>query len=282
MTKLRIINILSMSALVPLFSAFIFPVMKHEHREYFYSETLFWIWGLPFDSPFSVIVFVFTLPFMLLSIGIIFEIVLLLKSFIVLLKDNEKISAVSSDWIDRGRHIIYLELLWNLWLLIIQFIYPFGIYYIEPPIFLPLVGGVILIIAGNLYRRFDVDEESVLNRGSNLKFMSGLYVFVLVLYWLFFLIFFAFFIFPPLTYLEYVHYYRLLFGIYYFTPTLLILLIVKFDRFLDDVKISNLHEHKRLNTLYITTLVVIGILMLIYFLLNLMILPIYADLFWWD
>jgi hypothetical protein len=219
---------------------------------------------------------------MLISIGIMVEIVLLFKSYIVLFRDNAQIGVVSRDWINRGRHIIYLELLWNLGLLaMVYLVYPFGIYYIEPPMFLPLVGGVMLIIAGNLYRRFDVDEESVLNRGSNLKFMSGLYVFVLVLYCLFFLIFFAFLIFPPFTYLEYVHYYRLLFGLYFFTPMLLILLIVKFDRFLDDVKINNPHEHKRLNKLYITTLVVIGILMLIYFLLNL-ILPIYADLFWWD
>ena len=280
MTKFRIIKILSISALIPLFSTFIFPVMKHEHREYFYSETLFWIWGLPLDSSLTAIAL--TIPFMLISIGILVEILLLFKAYIVLFRDNAQIGVVSRDLINRGRHIIYLELLWNLGLLAMVYLfYPFGIYYIEPPMFLPLIGGVMLIIAGNLYRRFDIDEESVINRGSNLKFMSGLYIFVLVLYWLFFLIFFAFFIFPPFTYLEYVHYYRLLFGLYFFTPTLLTLLIVKFDRFLDDVKINNPHEHKRLNQLYITTLVVIDILMLIYYLLNL-ILPIYAELFWWD
>lgn len=280
MTKFRIINILSISALILLLSAFIFPVMKHEDREYTYRLMLFWIWGLPYYS--SEMVVIFMIPFIFFSIGITVEIVLFLKSYFIFIRDNTKINVVSRDWIIRGREIIYLVLLWNLWILAIYFIWPFGIYYIEPPMFLPLVGGVLLIIAGNLNRRFDVDEEGVLNRGSNLKFMSGLYIFVLGLYWLFFLIFFAFFIFPPFFYLEYVLYYRLLFGLYYFTPMLLILLIVKFDRFLDDVKISNLHEHKRLNTLYITTLVVIGILMLIYFLLNLMILPIYAELFWWD
>ena len=280
MTKFRNINILSISALILLLSAFIFPVMKHEDREYTYRLMLFWIWGLPFySSPKAIILMI---PFMLLSIGILVEIVLFLKSYFIFLRDNTKINVVSRDWIIRGREIIYLVLLWNLWILAIYFIWPFGIYYIEPPMFLPLVGGVLLIIAGNLNRRFDVDEEGVLNRGSNLKFMSGLYVFVFILYSIFFLIFFAFFIFPPFTHVEYVYYYRLLFGLYYYTPMLLILLIVKFIRFLDDVKINSPHEHKRVNKLYTTTLVIIGILMLIYFLLNLNILPIYAELFWWD
>ena len=280
MTKFRIINILSISALILLLSAFIFPVMKHEDREYTYRLMLFWIWGLPYYS--SEMVVIFMIPFIFFSIGITVEIVLFLKSYFIFIRDNTKINVVSRDWIIRGREIIYLVLLWNLWILAIYFFWPFGIYYIEPPMFLPLVGGVLLIIAGNLNRRFDVDGEGVLNRGSNLKFMSGLYVFVFILYYIFFLIFFAFFIFPPITYLEYVYYYRLLFGLYYYTPMLLILLIVKFIRFLDDVKINSPHEHKRVNKLYTTTLVIIGILMLIYFLLNLNILPIYAELFWWD
>ena len=280
MTKFRIINILSISALILLLSAFIFPVMKHEDREYTYRLMLFWIWGLPYYSSEKAVIFM--IPFIFFSIGITVEIVLFLKSYFIFIRDNTKINVVSRDWIIRGREIIYLVLLWNLWLLAIYFIWPFGIYYIEPPMFLPLVGGVLLIIAGNLYRRFDVDEGGVLNRGSNLKFMSGLYVFVFILYSIFFLIFFAFFIFPPFTYLEYIYYYRLLFGLYYYSPMLLILLIVKFIRFLDDVKINNPHEHKLVSKLYTTTLLIIGILMLIYFLLNLYILPIYAELFWWD
>jgi len=265
MTKFRIINILSISALIPLFSTFIFPFIMHQNENY--VVTLFWIWGLPFYSDFRIFIIMF--PFMLFSIGIVVEIIFLLKSYFILRKDNTKIEVVSRDWIKRGRYIVHLELLWILcFLFLIYLYYPHGLYYIEVSIFLPLIGGTMLIIAGNLSGRFDIDKESVLNRGSNLKLIYRLYIFVFILYSIFFLIFFAFFIFPPSNYLESVQFHFLLYGLYYFSPMLLILLIIKFDRFLDNMKINNPHEHKQLNKLYIVTLVIVGILVFIHFLLN--------------
>ena len=265
MTKFRIINILSISALIPLISAFIFPVIMYQSE--YYVVTLFWIWGLPFYSDFRIFIILF--PFMLFSIGIIVEIALLLKSFVFLKKENTQIDVVSRDWIKRGRYIIHLELFWILWLLfLVYFRTPDGFYLIESPMFLPLLGGIMLIIAGNLYGRFDIDKESVLNRGSNLKLIYRLYFFVFILYSIFFLIFFAFLIFPPDNFLEYIQFDFLLYGLYYLSPLLLTLLIMKFDTFLGNIKVNNPHEHKQLNKLYIMTLVIFGILVLIYFLLN--------------
>lgn len=264
MTNYRIIKILSIGALIPLFSAFIFPFIMHE------SETstvmFFWIWGLPFYSSFRLIMLMF--PFMLLSIGIAVEMIFLLKSFFILRKDNIKIAVISRDWIKRGRYIIHLELLWILWLLVP--IYYFGLSgmgYIEVSIFLPLIGGTMLIIAGNLSRRLEIDKESVLNKGSNLKSIYRLYIFVFILYSIFFLIFFTFFIFPS-NYIEYVRFNFVLYSLYYIYPMMLILLIIKFDNTLDNTIINNPHEHKQLNKLYIMTFVIIGVLILIYFLLN--------------
>lgn len=265
MTKFRIINILSISALIPLFSAFIFPFTTYQSE--YYVVTLFWIWGLPFYSDFRIFIFMF--PYILFSIGIVVEIIFLLKSYFILRKDITKIEVVSRDWIKRGRYIIHLELFWILWLLfLVYFRTPDGFYLIESPMFLPLLGGIMLIIAGNLSGRFNIDKESVLNRGSNLKLIYRLYIFVFILYSIFFLIFFAFFIFPPGNFLEYLQFDFLLYGLYYLSPLLLTLLIMKFDTFLGNIKVNNPHEHKQLNKLYIMTLVIFGILVLIYFLLN--------------
>jgi hypothetical protein len=207
-------------------------------------------------------------PFMLFSIGIAVEMIFLLKSFFILRKDNTKITVVSRIWIKRGRAIIHLELLWILWLLVpIYYFALFGMSYIEVSIFFPLIGGTMLIIAGNLSRRLDVDKESVLNKGSNLKSIYRLYIFVFILYSIFFLIIFASFIFPT-NYIEYFRFYIVLYGLYYIYPMLLILLIIKFDNTLDNTIINNPHEHKQLNKLYIMTFVIIGVLILIYFLLN--------------
>ena len=265
MTKFRIIKILSISALIPLFSAFILPFIKHETESYIVS--LFWIWGIPFYSPW-VEIFFFFFPFILLSLGMIVEIVYLLKSYFILRKDDTKIEVVSRDWIKIGRYIIRLEFLWILCLLfLIYMYYPFGIYYIEVPIFLPMIGGTMLIIAGNLSKRLDIDNDHILHKESKFKTIHRLYIFVFILYSIFFLIFFVILIFPELYFSNLLFYY-VLYGLYYIYPMLLTLLIMKFDRFLDNIKINNPHEHKQLNKLYIMTLVIIGILVLIYFLLN--------------
>ena len=263
MTKFRNINILSISALIPLFSAFLFPFMKHETESYI--VTFFWIWGLPYYSSFRALI---TITFTLLSIGIAVEIVLFLKSYIIFLRDNMKIDIVSKGWRLRGREIILLELLWILCLLfLIYFYYPFGIYYIEVPIFLPLIGGIMLIIDGNLSSRLEIDKDHVLYKESKFKTIHRLYIFVFILYSIFFSIFFTILIFPDL-YFNYTIFYYVLYGSYYFGPLLLTLLIMKFDTFLGNIKVNNLHEHKQLNKLYVMTLVIIGILVLIYFLLN--------------
>ena len=263
MTKFRIINILSISALIPLFSAFLFPFMKHETESYI--VTLYWIWGLPYYSSFRAII---TIPFLLFSIGILVEIIFLLTSFFILRINNTKIEVVSRGWIKIGRYIIRFEFLWILCLLfLIYMYYPFGIYFIEVPIFLPMIGGTMLIIAGNLSKRLEIDNDRILHKESKFKTIHRLYIFVFILYSIFFLIFFVILIFPELYFNNLLFYY-VLYGLYYIYPMLLTLLIMKFDRFLDNIKINNPHEHKQLNKLYIMTLVIIGILVLIYFLLN--------------
>lgn len=265
MTKFRNINILSISALIPLICAFIFPFLTYQSE--YYVETLFWIWGLPFySSPNAIILMI---PFMLLSIGILVVIILFLKSCFILLRDNTKIEVVSRDWIKIGRNIIRLEFLWIICLLfLVYFLTSDGRYFIELPFFLPLIGGTMLIIAGNLSRRLDIDNDRVLHKESKFKAIHRLYIFVFILYSIFFSIFFVFFIIFPSNFLEYVQFSFLLYGLYYIYPLLLTLLIMKFDTFLGNIKISDPHERKQLNKIYIMTLVIIGILILIYFLLR--------------
>ncbi|NVM38311.1 MAG: hypothetical protein HWN81_22140 [Candidatus Lokiarchaeota archaeon] len=264
MTKYRFIIILSISALIPLFLTFIFPVMKHESQNYY--VTYVWIWGLPIYSSFTTISMM--IPFMLFSIGIVVEIVLLLKSYFNLKKDNAKVDVVSRDWIKRGRWIIIFELMWILWLLfLICIYYPFGIYYIEVPIFLPIIGGLVLIIAGNLSKRIEIDKESALNKESDFKTIHGLYIFVFIFYSIFFSLFFALLIFPAIYFSNEI-FFRILFSFYFIYPMLLIILILVFDRSVDNIIINSPRKQKQLKKLYILTLAIIGISILIYFLLN--------------
>ena len=264
MTKSRIINILSFSTLIPLFLTFVFPIMKHETESY--NVTFFWIWGLPYYSSFRA--FIFTFPFILFSIGIVVEISFLLKTNSKLRKNNTKKEVVSKDWITRGRNIILYELLLILWLLfLIYLLYPFGIYYIEVPIFLPMIGGIMLIIVGNLSKNLDIDAKKITNKDSNFKLIYGLYIFVFILYSIFFSLFFTMLIFPDI-YFSNVLYFRIFYNFYFIYPMLLILLIIMFEKFLHNIIIKSPHEQKQLRKLYIMTLVIIGIFLLIYSLLN--------------
>ena len=151
MIKYRIIRMLAIFALIPLFIAFIFPFVRHDHDYGFVWHI--WIWGIPFYSP-AVEIFFFISPFILLSIGMIVEIGYLLKTIFLLRKDNMKIDVVSRDLMKRGKGIIGLEFLWILWLIIFMiFIFPYGKYFIEVSMVLPLISGMMLITARIMFKR---------------------------------------------------------------------------------------------------------------------------------
>lgn len=159
MMKYRIIKILSIFTLILLFSALIFPFMRREGSSY--SVTFIWIWGFPV-TPME---FIFVIPFYLLSIGIIIEMVFLLKSYFILRKDKMELEIISRSWIKRGIHIIVYEFLWILLLFVMVYI-PVFIYgdiyfnlYIELPFFFPLVSGLLLITARILSRGLDIRES---------------------------------------------------------------------------------------------------------------------------
>lgn len=119
----------------------------------------FWIWGINLIPYWSsggwkgIMIFVF--PFILISFGVVIEITFLLKSYFTLRKDNTKLDVISRSWIKIGMVIIGLEILWILWLFVLMFIWPYGQYYIEVPIFFLLISGSILITTGSLYKRLD-------------------------------------------------------------------------------------------------------------------------------
>lgn len=157
MMKYRIIKILSIVALILLLNAFIFPFIKYEG--YNFSGPILWIWGIPdlffIFNPFDI-------PFKLLSISIIVEIIFLLKSHFILRKDNTKLDDISREWLNRGIVIIVLEFLWIIWLFVLispGLLSQYRNYFIEVPIFFPLISGILLITARILFSRLDLRES---------------------------------------------------------------------------------------------------------------------------
>lgn len=158
MMKYRIISILSIIALILLFSAFLFPFIRYEDS--IYSGPLLWIWGFLYN-PF-VGINILDVPFKLISIGIIIEMLFLLKSHFILRKDNTKLDDVSREWLNRGISIIIIDFFWILWLFVMIFtrlLNPYGEYFIEVPIFFPLICGIMLITARILFNRLTFRES---------------------------------------------------------------------------------------------------------------------------
>ena len=159
MMKNRIINALSVIALILLITAFIFPFIKAESS--FYSGPFTWIWGFPYNP--LVEINILDIPFKLLSIGIIVEILFLLKSQFILRKDNTKLDDISREWLNRGIAIIVLEFFWIVWLFVLIFTGLLDTYYtkyfIEVPIFFPLICGIMLITARILFSRLTFRES---------------------------------------------------------------------------------------------------------------------------
>lgn len=272
MRKDSIARMISITALIPLICAFIFPLWKHETAIFPWNDesegyitTLFWIWGASFNSSSSAIEK--TLLFTMLSIGIVILIVFLIKSFFNLRKDNKGIKLVSKTWIEIGGILIWFNLIWNLWRLYLTLSFPFGIYYIEVPLFFPLLSGTMLIIAGNMSKPLDDNKESALIMSPNFKSIFGLYIFVLIWYWIYFLILIVIIILPEL-YFNNTIFYFVLYGPYYFHPVFLIIFILILCNFLNTMKINSVHEQKQLNKLYIMTFCIVGISILLYVLLN--------------
>ncbi len=161
MMKNRIINVLSIIALILLFTAFIFPFIKYEGSSY--SGPLLWIWGFPYN-PLEYIN-ILDIPFKLLSIGIIIEILFLLKSIFILRTDNTILDDISREWLNRGIVIIVLEFLWIFWLFVLIFTRLLDTYYtkyfIAIPIFFPLICGIMLITARILFNRLTFRESNI-------------------------------------------------------------------------------------------------------------------------
>lgn len=147
-----IIKALSVIALILLITAFIFPFIKAESS--FYSGPFTWIWGFPYNP--LVEINILDIPFKLLSIGIIVEILFLLKSQFILRKDNTKLDDISREWLNRGIAIIVLEFFWIVWLFVLLFTVLdtyYTKYFIQVPIFFPLISGIILITTRLLFSR---------------------------------------------------------------------------------------------------------------------------------
>lgn len=158
MMKYRIISILSIIALILLFSAFLFPFISYEDS--IYSGPFLWIWGFLYN-PF-VGINILDVPFKLISIGIIIEMLFLLKSHFILRMDNTKLDDVSREWLNRGISIIIIDFFWILWLFVMIFtrlLNPYGEYFIEVPIFFPLICGIMLITARILFNRLTFRES---------------------------------------------------------------------------------------------------------------------------
>lgn len=164
--KTKIINVLSVIALILLITAFIFPFIRT------YSGPFTWIWGFPYN-PLEYIN-ILDIPFKLLSIGMLVEILFLLKSQFILRKDNTKLDDISRGWLNRGIVIIVIEFFWIAWLFVLLFtvLDPDYIkYFIEVPIFFPLICGIMLITARILFNRLPF-RESENNVNTDLQWLE--------------------------------------------------------------------------------------------------------------
>ena len=156
MTRYRIAILFSVSALIPLSIAYFLPIVKLENVEDG-RITLLWIWGLSVYS--SDNHFGLSFPFIIISICMLVAVVFLFKSWFTLRKDVSTLDAVSRDWINIGLYIIGLEIGWIFWLFFLKLSYfLFAGYIFEFPIILPLICGIMLLIAGKLSMRLHLRE----------------------------------------------------------------------------------------------------------------------------
>ena len=148
MTRYRIAILFSVSGLIPLLLAYFLPIVKLENVEHG-RITLLWLWGLSDYS--SSNSFRISFIFIIISICMLVAVVYLCKSWFTLRKDISTIDAVSRDWINIGLYIIGFDIGWILWLFSLKISYfLFSGYIFEFPFFLPLISGILLVIAGKL------------------------------------------------------------------------------------------------------------------------------------
>ena len=247
-------------ALITLVISFLFPFIIHESASGYL--TLFWLWGIPSYN--STIFTVLMIPFMILSIGIIAEMMIVLYKLVASRNKKQKPELKSQNWIKRGTEIIFIEFVWTLWFYLVFLTWPFGFYFVQIPIFFPLIGGVMLIIAGSLIKPIEVQKEEVLRGKSILRLIYYLYYFVFSLYFIFFVMLFIIWVFPENEGLHY----TILYTAYPFNLTFLTLLMIKFGKTLNNCTINTLYKQKQLNWLYIMTFTIIGILIFVYCISN--------------
>lgn len=189
---------------------------------------------------------------------------IVLYKLVALRNDKQKTELKSQILIKRGTEIVLIEFVWTLWFYLVFLIWPFGFYFIQTPIFFPLIGGVMLTIAGSLIKPIEIQKEELLREKSILRLMYYLYYFVFSLYFIFFLILFTILVFPENQGLHY----TILYTAYPFDLTFLSLLLIKFGNTLNNCTINNSYKQKQLNWLYLMTFIIIGILIFVYYISN--------------
>ena len=249
------INILFVCALIILAVSYLFPFIIHESSVGLLSPI--WLWGAP--SNISTLKFALMLPFMILSIGIIVEAMVLFCKLIAMRNYKEKLKIKSQELIKRGKHVVYIEMMWILCFYLVFSVWPFGFYYIQTPIFFPLIGGTILIVVGNLSKPVDLEGEIGSFRKYNLKLMNRIYDLIFILYSFIFLIFFMVSLYPNIFFEILFEDYRfkavffniIVYGSYNLNPLLLTIIIIKIEKILNEKISISPQEFKNLNVLYI-------------------------------
>ena len=156
MTSYRIGLYFSVIALIPLSIAFFLPIVKLENVESG-SITHLWMWGLSVyssDRHFGV-----SFPFIIISFCMLVDVGYLFKSWLTLRRGSTSMDVVSRYWIQIGLGVIGFEFGWLAWLLCVQFLYIFYRSLFEFSFFLPLLSGLLLIIAGRVSKVSNSKEE---------------------------------------------------------------------------------------------------------------------------
>jgi len=165
--KKSIIYLFPMGSIISIVIAFIFPILRYEVSPSNFDP--FWIWGFPYLPLFEINIL--DIPQKIISLIIIVFMSFLVKSIFSLRKNPDRLNSISNKWQGWGILILVLNILWILSFIIVRpFFGPYG-FTIEFVIFLPYVGGLLLIF-GRVYFMRIVSERTKKQNYTDLKWLE--------------------------------------------------------------------------------------------------------------
>jgi len=165
--KKSIIYLFPVGSIISIILAFIFPILRYENSpSQFYP---FWIWGWPYFPLFEINIL--DIPQKIISLIIVVIMFFLVSSIFSLRKNPDRLDSISNKWLGLGIGILILNIFWIIsFINMLPFFTPYGFTF-EFVIFLPFVGGLLLIFGRIFFMRM-FDERTEKQDYTDLKWLE--------------------------------------------------------------------------------------------------------------